>query len=126
MADEKPHILVVDDESDTLLFLYDLLSGEGFHVEGVSRPLDALGYVLRRRPAAVVADVRMPEMDGLELLERIKQVAPKTRVILLSAFGDEGMRQETIRKGGEDFIHKPFRGEDLLRSLGRVLEGTLP
>jgi two-component system C4-dicarboxylate transport response regulator DctD len=124
MAEDKARILLVDDESDTLLYLFDLLTSLGFNVEGSSSALDALGYLSRRAPAVVISDVRMPEMDGLELLERIKRVAPKTRVILLSAFADEVLRKETIEKGGEDLLSKPLREEDLLRALGRVLEGT--
>lgn len=124
MSDEKPRILVVDDESDSLLFLFDFLSAEGYFVEGSSSAMNALGDIQRRPPAVVLADVRMPQMDGLELLERIKSISPKTRVILLSAFGAEGMRDETIRKGGEAFLQKPIQGDDLLRVLGRVMQGS--
>lgn len=125
MAEEKAYILVVDDESDTLLYLYDLLSSEGFHVEGSSSAQDALDFFRRRVPDVVITDVRMPEMDGLELLERIKRVAPRTRVILLSAFSDDVMRKETIEKGGDALLNKPLRNEDLLRAVGRMVEGTL-
>ena len=124
MAEEKPSILVVDDESDTLIFLFDLLSAEGYDVLGSSNPLDAIEHVRRRSYDAVLADIRMPEMDGLELLERIKRISPKTRVIMLSAFGDDAIEDATLRKGGESLLHKPFRGEDLLRVLGRLLERT--
>jgi len=124
MADERRRILVVDDESDTLLFLFDLLSAEGYFVEGSSSALHALGDIRRRPPAVVLADLRMPEMDGLELLERIKSIAPKTRVILLSAFGAEGIGNEVLLKGGEAFLEKPIQGHQLLRLLDRVLQGT--
>lgn len=122
MNEGKCRILIVDDESDTLLYLFDLLASEGFQVEGSSSALDALSNVSRRACDVVISDVRMPEMGGLELLERIKRVAPKTQVILLSAFGDDVMRKETIEKGGEDLLQKPLRGDDLLRTLGRVVE----
>lgn len=124
MIDAKPSILVVDDESDSLLFLFDLLSSEGFDVVGSSSSLDALSILRRRLPAAVVLDVRMPEMDGLELLERIKIIAPKTRVILLSAFADDRMRKEAMQKGGEDLLQKPLRSADLLRALEKMLKET--
>jgi len=124
MTDERPRILVVDDESDTLLFLFDLLSNEGYFVEGSSSALNALGDIQRRPPAVVLTDVRMPEMDGLELLERIKTISPRTRVILLSAFGAEGMKNEALRRGGEAFLQKPILGHDLLRVLGRVMQGS--
>jgi FixJ family two-component response regulator len=124
MADEKPRILVVDDNSDTLLYLYDLLSSEGFHVEGSSSAVDALDHIRRRAPGVVIANVRMPEMNGVELLERIKRVSTKTRVILLGTLGDEAIRLKALEKGGEEFLYKPISSENLLRALGRVLEGT--
>lgn len=124
MAEEKPRILVVDDKSDTLLYLYDLLSSEGFHVEGSSSAVDALDHVQRRPPGVVIANVRMPEMNGLELLERVKRVSTKTRVILLGALGDEALRTKALERGGEDFLYKPLSSENLLRALGRVLDGT--
>ena len=126
MADDKSRILVVDDDSDALLYLFEFLSAEGFHVDGCSSPLETLEYVGRRAPAVVISDVRMPGMDGLELLERIKQVAPKTRVILLSAFYDAGLRNATIAKGGEDLLKKPLANGALLRTLDRVLEANRP
>lgn len=125
MGEEKPSILVVDDESDTLIFLFDLLSAEGYDVLGSSSPLDAIGHIRRRSYDVVLADVRMPEMDGLELLERIKAVSPKTRVIMVSAFGDDTIRDAALRKGSEAFIQKPLLRGDLLRILGRQTQGTV-
>jgi CheY-like chemotaxis protein len=124
MTEDKKSILVIDDESDTLILLFDLLSAEGYSVLGSSSPLDAIEHVRRRTFDVVLADVRMPEMDGLELLQRIKQISPRTRVVLVSAFADDKMRAEALRRGGEAFLEKPFRGEDLLRVLERQAQGT--
>ncbi len=124
MDGEKPRVLVVDDESDTLLYLFDLLSQEGYEVLGLSSAPDALDHARRRRYDVVLSDVRMPEMDGLELAGRIKTVSPGSRVILFSAFVDDAMRVEAFRKGAEHLLQKPFRGEELLRALGRVAQGT--
>lgn len=126
MAEDHPRILVVDEESEALLHLYDLLSKEGFHVEGSSSALDALGRIRRRAPTVVLANVRMSEMGGLELLDRIKRVSPKTRVILLGSFGDETMRARALEKGGEELLSKPLSSETLLRTIGRVLERSTP
>ena len=125
MVEDKPRILVVDDDSDSLLYLFDLLAAEGFWVEGSSSALDAILNVERRAPAVVISDVRMPEMDGLELLERIKKVAPKTRVVLLSAFVDEGMRRQTAERGADDLLTKPLENGALVHALARILDGNL-
>jgi CheY-like chemotaxis protein len=124
MADERPSVMVVDDESDSLLLLFDLLSAQEYDVLGSSSPLDAIEHFGRRTFDVVLADVRMPEMDGLELLQRIKQISPRTRVILVTAFADEKTREEALRKGGDAFLEKPFRGEELLRVLERQAQGT--
>ena len=126
MGDEKPRILVVDDDPDTLLFLFDFLSAEGYFVEGSSSATHALGDIQRRPPAVVLSDVRMPEMDGLDFLEKIRSISPKTKIVLLSAFGGEAMRDETIRKGGDGFLKKPIHGAELLRVLGRAVQGSAP
>jgi DNA-binding NtrC family response regulator len=120
MQDEKPKILVVDDESDTLLYLFDLLTAEGYFVEGSSNPDDALSGILRRPPAVVLADVRMPGMDGFELLRAIRSVSPKTRVLLMSALGDEEAERDSERRGAEAFLRKPLRRNELLGAIERA------
>ena len=120
MDGDRSRILVVADQSDALLFLFDVLSAEGYFVEGSSSALDALGYLRRRPYDAILADACLPEMDGLELLDRIKELRPGTRVILMGG-GAEGVREDSHRRGAEGMLVKPFRKEELLRVLGRAL-----
>lgn len=120
MQDEKPKILVVDDESDTLLYLYDFLMSVGYFVEGSSNPADALEGIRRRAPAVVLADVRMREMDGYELLRRVRVASPKTRVLLMSAYSDEMAPAAAAALGAEAFLPKPIRREELLSVLERL------
>jgi CheY-like chemotaxis protein len=120
MQDEKPKILVVDDESDTLLYLYDFLTSAGYFVEGSSNPADALEGIRRRAPAVVLADVRMREMDGYELLRRIRAASPKTRVLMMSAYADEVAPAAAAALGAEAFLPKPIRSEELLSVLERL------
>jgi two-component system response regulator (stage 0 sporulation protein F) len=122
MMDEKPLILIVDDESDSLGYLFDLLHNEGFRVLPTSNPLDALDYVARKKPSVIISDVRMPDLDGIELLERVKQIAPKTRVILLTAYGDWALYQDILRKGGDGMLLKPSNNQEILRAVHHALE----
>lgn len=126
MPEAKLRILVVDDESDTLLYLFDLLSARGFHVEGTSNAFEAIEYVSGRMPELVICDIRMPQLDGLELLVRIKRTAPNTRVLLLSAFADESMRQEALARGGEELLEKTMSSEELIKAVARIAEGVIP
>jgi DNA-binding NtrC family response regulator len=112
---------VVDDESDALLYLFEVLSAEGYFVEGSSSALDALG-TLRRRPYDVVlSDARMPDLDGLELLDRIQGLRPRTRVILVGGAGDEVMKEAFLRRGAQGLLMKPLRREELLVVLRSAL-----
>jgi CheY-like chemotaxis protein len=119
---EKPLILVVDDESDSLAYLFDLLHNEGYRVLPTSSPLEALDHARKKRPDLIISDIRMPDLDGLELLERVRTVSPRTRVILLTAYGDWKMLQDVIRNGGEAMLLKPSSNEEILRSVRKALE----
>ncbi len=119
---ENERILVVDDELDSRTFLFSLLDNEGYLVATASNGIEALKYVARERPRLVISDVRMPEMEGLELLEKIKAVAPETSVILLSAYADWPLFFDAMARGGSDALLKPCRNEELLRAVERTLE----
>jgi len=122
MDTEKPLILVVDDESDSLAYLFDLLHNEGYRVMPTSSPLDALDMVTKRKPRLIISDLRMPDLDGMELLDRVKEMSPRSRVILLTAYGDRTMRQDVIRRGGEAMLLKPSSNEEILKTVRKALE----
>jgi DNA-binding NtrC family response regulator len=126
MVTEKPLILLVDDESDSLAYLFDLLHNEGYRVQPTSNPFDALETVIKQHPTLVISDLRMPDLDGLELLERVKKISPRTRVILLTAYGDWKLYQDVLRKGGDSMLLKPSSNEEILRTVEKVLEEVKP
>lgn len=118
----KKRILVVDDESDTLSTLKDLLEDEGYDVtlaEDGKRGLDILG---RWRPDVVVCDLRMPEMGGMEFLERVKKIAPDQKFVFLSAYADWTSYIEGLVRGAYDMLRKPCPNRDLLHTIREVLE----
>lgn len=121
MVTEKPLILIVDDESDSLSFLFDLLHNEGYRVLPTSSAIDALDHVVRKKPALVISDLRMPDLDGLELLERVKTLSPGTRVILLTAYGDWRTYQDLQTRGGDAMLLKPSSNDEILRSVRQAL-----
>jgi CheY-like chemotaxis protein len=126
MLSEKPLIVVVDDESDSLAFLFDLLHNEGYMVLPTPSALDALAAVAKRKPELVISDLRMPDLDGLELLDRIKRDSPRTRVILLTAYGTRETGQDVLRRGGEAMLLKPSSNGDILRAVRKALDGVFP
>jgi len=122
MNTEKSLILVVDDESDSLAYLFDLLHNEWYRVLPTSSPLEALEHASKKKPQLIISDLRMPDMDGMELLDRVRTISPGTRVILLTAYGDWEMLQEVVRKGGEAMLLKPSSNSEILRTVRKALQ----
>ena len=117
-------IHLVDDDSETLLFLFDFLSDAGFQVSASSSSSDALACISRTHPKLVICDWEMPEINGLELLEQVKTCSPESRVILMAEGGGWLQHEEVIRRGGLDLLFKPCGRKAVLRAVERVLEGA--
>jgi UDP-3-O-[3-hydroxymyristoyl] N-acetylglucosamine deacetylase len=116
-------VLVVDDEERIRSSLRGILSDEGFRVLDTGDAPDVMGIIAREHPEVVLLDVWMPEMDGIELLRRIKSEQPATRVIMISGHANIQNAVAATRLGAADFIEKPFSVAGLLGSIGRVLAG---
>ncbi len=109
-------ILVVDDEIDNLRLLTQLLSEEGYQIRPAEKPQLAIEAALAQPPCIILLDVRMPEMDGFEVCERLKQ-DERTRdipIIFISALQDVQSRIQGFEAGGVDFISKPFQEQEVL------------
>jgi len=87
-------------------------------------PHEALEVARVKRPAVVLTDIRMPRMDGLELLERLRKLDPSTSVIVMTAYGSIEYAVEAVKKGAYDFICKPFDYEQLFAAIQKGLERT--
>ena len=109
-------ILIVDDETDSLRLLTDILSEEGYKVRPTERPLSALESAMADPPSLILLDVRMPEMSGFELSRLLKQ-DERTRdipIIFVSGLQDIEDRIQGFEAGGVDFISKPFQEAEIL------------
>jgi UDP-3-O-[3-hydroxymyristoyl] N-acetylglucosamine deacetylase len=116
-------VLVVDDEERIRSSLRGLLSEEGFRVVDTGHAPGVMEIVAREKPAVVLLDIWMPELDGLELLRRIKTEKPEVHVIMISGHANIQNAVAATRLGAADFIEKPFSAGGLLSSLERVLAG---
>ena len=112
--------LVVDDDIQMLSALKEALLLRGHEVETASNGVDAVRKLERRVPRAVITDLRMPTMDGLELLAHVRRTNPDLPVVLLSAYGSVPIAVDAIRKGATDFLVKPFSQEALDAVLARL------
>ncbi len=122
MAD-KSKILVVDDEDALRTVLSGELESEGYQVDSAADGDEAIKTVQTKPFDLVLLDIKMPKVDGFEVLKFIKQNYPKMKVIMLTGFADLKNAIESKKLGAEDFISKPYDLVDLLTTIERVLGG---
>jgi len=120
----KQHLLIIDDEEDMLQGLKRVLSYEldGTDVTVSSNPLEALELIRKHHFDLVLLDIRMPEMDGMEMLSEIRRLDHWVTVIMMTAYGSIETAVEAIKRGAYDFVVKPCDIPDLLRILKKGLE----
>jgi DNA-binding NtrC family response regulator len=118
----KPRILVVDDDRVTVDLLEEVLRGEGCDIDKAQSAEEGLARALERPYDVVVSDIRMVEMDGLTLLRNLRRATPETVVILITAFGSLESTIEAIREGAFDYLSKPFKIEEVQRTVRSALE----
>jgi DNA-binding NtrC family response regulator len=114
-------ILVVDDEEALRTVLSSELSSEGYNVETASDGDEAITILQGKQFDLVLLDIKMPRVDGFEVLKFIKKNSPQIKVIMLTAFADLKNAIESKKLGAEDFISKPYDLVDLLTTIERVL-----
>ncbi|WP_018526193.1 sigma-54-dependent transcriptional regulator [Alkalispirochaeta alkalica] len=115
-------IWVIDDEENMRIVLAMLLEQQGYHPVLFPSGDQALNALKRsRRPDCLLSDLRMPGMDGLELLSRVKAVDKTIPFVVLTGFGTIELAVQAIKSGAEDFLTKPFEKDEVLRILERVL-----
>jgi two-component system response regulator MprA len=117
-------ILVVDDEPAVREALKRALTMEGYQVDLASNGREALGKVIEGPPDALVLDVLMPEIDGLELSRRIRALGDRTPILMLTARDAVSDRVEGLDAGADDYLVKPFALEELLARLRALLRRT--
>ncbi|MGI9953490.1 response regulator [Moorellaceae bacterium AZ2] len=119
--DKPPKLLVVDDEAGVRLLLELLFREEGFQVAVAANGLQAIQQVKIFQPDVVVMDVKMPVMDGLEALPRIKASSPHTKVIIMTAYLEAANVKQLWERGASGFLVKPFDLEEIKAEVRRVL-----
>lgn len=116
-------VLVIDDEKDMLTLLRRIINGEASHeVTTHSDPFKALAELEAGAFDLVLTDLKMPKMNGIQVLERAKAVHPDMPVVIMTAYGTIENAVEAIRKGAFDYITKPFRRERILITTDKALQ----
>jgi DNA-binding response OmpR family regulator len=112
-----PRVLVVDDEADAVELLQEFLSAKGYEVLTAHDGEEALRAVREERPHLILLDIRMPGMNGLEVLRRVRQIDQEVGVIVVTAVSEEETGREALALGAFDYIVKPLDLAYLERSL---------
>lgn len=116
-------VVLVDDNPTITEALAHSIRWQSYGFE-VSRTFEdgaeALDYIVEHKPEVVITDIRMPMMDGIEMVRRLKQVHPHVHVIVLSAYSDFSYAQSLIRYGGDGYLLKPLDEEELETMLGEL------
>ncbi|HVI92817.1 MAG TPA: sigma-54 dependent transcriptional regulator, partial [Anaeromyxobacter sp.] len=117
-------VLVVDDDAGVRYTLREILASAGVEVDEAADGVEALGRLDARPASLVVTDLRMPRMDGMELLRRVQARAPAPRVVVITAHGSERQAVDAMKAGAYDYFRKPFDNDELLAVVRRALESV--
>ncbi len=123
MADARNRVLIVDDEVFFLEAIDEILGSAGFETVKAEDGESALDAVTDPSIGVVVLDVRLPDMDGIQVLAAIREMRPELPIIMLSASTDQEIVLEALRLGACDYLAKPLHDEELSLAVGRALEG---
>jgi len=118
-------VLVVDDEENIRIVLRTLLRRHGYEVETAQSGEEALALVEGFGPDFVITDVKMPKMGGMDLLATLKAKGDLTTVIVMSAYGNLDLAIEAIKAGAYDYVHKPFKPDEIVFALRKAEEREL-
>jgi DNA-binding NtrC family response regulator len=121
-VDKRGRILVVDDEANARTALAELLREEGYDVETAADAFKALGKLEEFGPHLVLTDLKMPGMDGIELMKRLAAGEREVAVVVMTAFGAVDTAVEAMRAGAVDYLTKPLNFDELLLVVERALE----
>ncbi|HEV8245271.1 MAG TPA: sigma-54 dependent transcriptional regulator, partial [Polyangiaceae bacterium] len=120
--EQKGRVLIVDDEANARTALTELLRDENLQVESAADGFKALPKLEEFAPEVLLTDLRMPGMDGLELMRRAQELDPETAVVVMTAYGAVDTAIAAIRQGAADYLTKPINIDELTIVIERVLE----
>ncbi|WAC08243.1 MAG: response regulator [Thermodesulfobacteriota bacterium] len=116
-------ILAIDDEVDMLSLIRLILTEKtDYEITTTNNPLEVSNLIKEKKFDVIVTDLKMPIMDGMDVVDAIRKQDALVPIIIITAYGSVESAEEAVRKGAFDYITKPFRQEQLLISLKRALE----
>jgi len=119
----KEKILIVDDEEIMRNFLLDVFVDEGYDLDLAADGEEALDKISRGRYQLIITDVRMPKVDGTEVLRKAKELDPQVNVIVITGYASPQARQECQKLGSAYYVAKPFQINQIRGLVNKLLRG---
>ncbi|MBN2528240.1 MAG: sigma-54-dependent Fis family transcriptional regulator [Deltaproteobacteria bacterium] len=119
---QQPTILIVDDDRNNVLALEKVFKKENLRVFSAGSGRDALDVCRRQTVDVVLTDMRMPGMDGLQLLDTLRTISPDSEVVVMTAYGTVESAVEAIKNGAYDFVEKPIKRTAIVKTVKKALE----
>jgi len=113
-------IIVIDDEKIKRTTMTDVLNKAGYNVESFETPIAALAHFEKFGSDIVITDIRMPGLDGFEVLRKVKSISPNTAVVMITGYGTIESAVEAMKLGAYDYLTKPFSSDQLLLVISKV------
>jgi len=115
------NILIVEDDRDMCNVISDILKEEGYMVDRVYAAESVTKKIKRKKYDLMILDYKLPGSSGLTVLEEAKQIRPKLRVMMISAYGNEYVKAKAKELGSVNFLDKPFDLKKLVRNVKKIL-----
>jgi len=122
LINSKPSVLVLDDDDDVRTILSELLNFHGFHPIGARNGEEALAKIGEENPPVAIIDLMLPDINGLEVIDRINANHPDVKSIVLTAYASQEAAIKAVKLGAYSFLQKPYDAEQLLLTVRRALE----
>jgi DNA-binding NtrC family response regulator len=119
--DRRCEILIVDDEPIVGERLKATLHKDGHLVETFTDPAEALARLAEKTFDIVVCDIRMGEIDGIQVMARVLSASPRTKVVMITGYATLELARESLTKGAFDFIAKPFKLGEIRKTIGKAI-----
>ena len=119
----KARVLIADDASFMRQMIREIIEPEGYEVVGeATNGVEAIERYIELTPDIVTMDIVMPKQSGIDAVKGILEKAPDAKVVMCSALGQESLVMEALQAGARDFIVKPFKPDNVIATLKKILE----
>lgn len=116
-----PNILIIDDEPLMRISITDALREEGYNIHSAASGSEGLVAIRGNAYDVIITDLRLPEVDGMQILKTCKQVTPKSKILMITAYGSVETAVEAMKEGAYDYVTKPFSMDELIILVSRMI-----